>query len=116
MNLDPFINRTQEKNLSIQAVMVLQDDTVLGLHRWSEEAARNVYSIAKSHTVTAIGMAIEEGKMSLQDKPVDYFAELLPVVKTLFSPKLYPINAAADKAITSAIIKAKNLIPFDIGL
>lgn len=77
-NLKRFIKTVDEKQIRMNTVMVLQDDTVLGLHRWSEAAARNVYSIAKSHTVTAIGMAIEEGKMSLQDKPVDYFAELLP--------------------------------------
>ena len=77
-SLEKFINVSKEKNLNMDAVMVVQDDTILGLHRFSDTVIHNVFSVAKSHTATAIGFALEEGKLRLEDKPVDMFADILP--------------------------------------
>lgn len=42
------------------------------------DIVHNVYSVAKTFTVTAIGMAIEEGKLSLEDRPLDFFRDIAP--------------------------------------
>lgn len=62
----------------MDAVMVVQNNTILGLHRFSDTIVHNVFSVAKSHTATAIGFAIEEGKLKLEDKPVEMFADIIP--------------------------------------
>ncbi len=76
--LEGFIKAVNEKNLTVDAVMAIKDGTILGLHRFTDTIIHNVFSVAKSHTATAIGFAIEEGKLSLDDKPVDMFADILP--------------------------------------
>ncbi len=77
-SLEGFIKAVNEKNLTVDAVMAIKDGTILGLHRFTDTILHNVFSVAKSHTATAIGFAIEEGKLSLTDKPVDMFADLIP--------------------------------------
>lgn len=76
LNLNGFRNAV--KDIHIKAIKIIQKNAVIGMQRWEEPQAYNVFSIAKSHLVTAIGMAIEEGKISLDAKPVDLFTDLLP--------------------------------------
>ncbi len=78
LDLQGFINSIQEQNINMDAVAVVKDGVLLGLHRFSGTVIHNVFSVAKSHTATAIGFAIDEGKLKLTDKPVDFFPELLP--------------------------------------
>ena len=75
-DLQPFIDGAIEKKINMDAVMVIQDDVILGLHRFTDDIYHNVYSISKSFTGTAIAMAIEDGKMALTDRPYDYFRDL----------------------------------------
>ncbi len=77
-SLESFRNAFREKNIQIDAVMVVQDDRVLALERYSDEMDHNVYSVAKSFASAAVGMLIEEGKMDLDHKVVDYFVDILP--------------------------------------
>ena len=77
-SLESYISAVKEKGISMDAVMVIQDDVILALHRFTDNVFHNVFSVAKSYTATAIGFAIEEGRLSLSDKPVDMFAEILP--------------------------------------
>ena len=78
INLECFITAVKEQNINMDAVAVIKDDCVLALHRFSDDTVHNVFSVAKSHTATAIGFAVDEGKLSLTDKPVDFFADILP--------------------------------------
>lgn len=78
LNLQSFINSIKEQKLNMDAVAVVKDDVLLGLHRFSDTIEHNVFSVAKSHTATAIGFAIDEGKLKLSDKPVDFFRNILP--------------------------------------
>lgn len=64
-SLESYISAVKEKGISMDAVMVIQDDVILGLHRFTDNVFHNVFSVAKSYTATAIGFAIEEGKLSL---------------------------------------------------
>jgi len=77
-SLEGFIDVVKERNLGVDAVMAVQNGTILGLHRFTDTVIHNVFSVAKSHTATAIGFAIDEGKLSLEDKPVEMFADLVP--------------------------------------
>lgn len=76
--MEDFIKRAKEQNLNVDAVMVIQNDRVLGLHRFTDQIFHNVFSIAKSFLSAAIGFAVDEGSLKLTDKPYDMFSELFP--------------------------------------
>lgn len=39
---------------------------------------RHVYSVSKSFTSTAIGIAVSEGLLTVEDRIIDIFPELVP--------------------------------------
>jgi CubicO group peptidase (beta-lactamase class C family) len=78
LDLQNFINSVKEQNINMDAVAVVKEGVLLGLHRFSDTVIHNVFSVAKSHTGAAIGFAIDEGKLKLTDRPVDFFADVLP--------------------------------------
>ena len=45
---------------------------------YAANAPRNIYSHTKSFTVTAVGLAMEEGKLSLEDHVAEVFKDKLP--------------------------------------
>ena len=58
--------------------------TVLTASPYPHEAEdkRHVYSVSKSFTGTAVGLAVEEGKVRLDDFAVSYFPQLFPAGAT----------------------------------
>ncbi|MDO4977846.1 MAG: serine hydrolase [Eubacteriales bacterium] len=95
-SLDQYIKYVEENDIKMDSIMVVQNDQLLGKHFFHEEIDRNVYSIAKSFTCTAIGMLVEEGLLKVTDKPVDFFPE---VVEELERRK----NAYAEKTATGLV-------------
>lgn len=77
-SLREFVAAAKNQNIGMDAVMVIQNDRILGLHRFTEDILHNVYSVSKTYTATGIGMAVEEGLLSLDDKPCDFFRDILP--------------------------------------
>ena len=77
-SLNSFIDTVNEKKINMDAVMVIQNGDVLGLHRFSNDIEHNVFSITKSYTSTAVGMAIDDGLLKLTDKPCEFFPDILP--------------------------------------
>ena len=78
LTFDSFIEAAKKKNIQLDAVMAVQDGKILGLSRLSDEIYHNVFSVAKSYLCTGIGMAVDEGLLKLDDKPVDFFPDILP--------------------------------------
>lgn len=78
LSLKEFIDTLHEQNINMDSIMVIQNDELLAMHRFSDATIHNVYSIAKSYTATAIGIAIDEGMLALTDRPVDFFGDILP--------------------------------------
>lgn len=76
MDLQKFIERTGAAG--ILGVMVTQDGIQTAKHLWDEECRRNVYSASKSVTSAAVGIAVREGLLSLDEKLTDAFARDLP--------------------------------------
>jgi len=73
-----FVTQVQTQKLGVEAVAVADGEKLLFEHHFVPSAPRCIYSHTKSFTSTAVGMAIAEGKLSLTDKPVDFFPESLP--------------------------------------
>lgn len=76
IQLDSFINATRP--LGLLGVKINIGKTLVGEWYLEEEHRRNVYSAAKSFTVCAVGFALQENLLSLDEKLTDAFAEDLP--------------------------------------
>ncbi|MGI6400644.1 MAG: serine hydrolase [Thermoguttaceae bacterium] len=70
-----------EKITRVDSVMILRDGKVI-CEAWRSPASPTephpVYSLSKSVAATAIGFAVDEGKMTLDQKIVDIFPEDVP--------------------------------------
>jgi CubicO group peptidase (beta-lactamase class C family) len=76
MNLDHFIEATREKNML--GVMAIQDGELLAEGYTADKDRRNIYSGTKSFTSAAVGLAVKEGLLSLDEKIIDCFPDDLP--------------------------------------
>lgn len=76
--LKEFIERVDKKKLNLAGVVVSQHGKCLEEYRWTADSPHRLYSLSKSFTSTAVGMAIDEGYLKLTDRPIDFFSELLP--------------------------------------
>ena len=79
--VNDFFKNAQEKNLEYHSFMVIRNGKVAV--EWYNEpfdkdTAHSVYSVSKSFTSTAIGFAVSEGLISLDDKLLDFFPEYAP--------------------------------------
>ena len=73
--------RDSVDHITVHSVMLVQHGKVIA-QRWlngaSEDQPHVMHSVSKTFTAIACGMAIEEGKLRLEDKVVDIFPEQLP--------------------------------------
>ena len=76
--LDNFIQHTQHNNLNIHSITVSQSGRTLAEHHWIRNTSHELRSLSKSFTSCAAGIAIDEGRLSLDDKVVDFFTGSLP--------------------------------------
>lgn len=74
--LDNFIDNS--KHITINNIMVLKGGEKIAEHHWEPIIRQNQYSISKSFTSVAIGLAIDEGLLSLDDRVIDFFPEEIP--------------------------------------
>ena len=73
-----FHRYASSHNLPLEAISVGDENKVLCEMHYAANAPRNIYSHTKSFTVTAVGLAIEEGKLSLEDHVAEVFKDKLP--------------------------------------
>ena len=76
MDFEKFVQRAGKTG--ILGVKVSQGGRDLWKHLWDEECRRNVYSASKSFTSAAVGIAVREGLLSLEERLVEAFSEDLP--------------------------------------
>ena len=62
----------------VYGVMASQSGKLLGKKIWDLDCRRNVYSAAKSVTACAVGFAVQEGLMTLEEPLTSAFAQDLP--------------------------------------
>lgn len=84
-----FVHFVEAEKLFVEGIAVGDENKVLLEHHFMPDLARNIYSHTKSYTATGVGIAIEEGKLSLDDKLAEFFPESLPENP---DPKLFDIK------------------------
>ncbi len=76
-----FVNEAESKIDALHSVMVLRHGKVIAEGWWAPYAAEEphqMFSLSKSFTSTAVGMAVAEGKLSVDDPVLKFFPEEAP--------------------------------------
>ena len=77
-SLDGFVKKIDMEELNLCGVSVMQHGQKLDEYRWEGDSPHRMYSLSKSFTSTAVGMAIDEGYFKLTDCVVNLLSEFLP--------------------------------------
>lgn len=75
-----FINEINENNLGLQSFTVVRHDKVCAqgfFKPYNKDIPHVLYSMSKSVTSTAVGFAVSEGLINLNDRVVKFFPEYL---------------------------------------
>jgi CubicO group peptidase (beta-lactamase class C family) len=76
--LKEFARLIEERKLSVYGALVYQHGRNVGETHWVNDQPFDMYSLSKSFTSTAIGIAVDEGILSLDDRPIDILRESAP--------------------------------------
>jgi len=76
-----YLNAIRQDSMNIHSIMILQHGRVL-IQEWMGEGSRDkahiLNSVSKTFTSTAVGFAIQEGLLKLDDKLIDVLSEYAP--------------------------------------
>ncbi|MDO4459276.1 MAG: serine hydrolase [Clostridia bacterium] len=78
-----FLNKLEEEGTEMHSMMLLKGDSIFAEGWWkpyNPDTEHILFSFTKTLTSTAIGFAVNEGVISLDDKLVDIFPDKLPEV------------------------------------
>ncbi len=79
--VEAFLDRLEKMNVGIHGFCLCADDKIFAEGYWKpfhSTYPHRMYSIGKSFTSMAIGLLLEEGRITLSDKICDYFSAYLP--------------------------------------
>ncbi len=113
-----FVNAIGRSRHEFHSFMVVRHGKVVAEGWWSPYRAEfnhAMYSLSKSFTSTAVGLAIAEGKLTVEDRVVTFFPEELPEkvsenLAALRVKHLLTMSAGQDPEPTWEIVKHKNWV------
>ena len=76
-----FINETEEKIDAIHSLMIVKNGKVISEGWWkpyNKNSPHELWSLSKSFTSTAVGFAVNEGLLSIDDLVISFFPEKVP--------------------------------------
>lgn len=76
-----LFQKVEEKGYAVHGLMMLRHGKVIAEHWWAPYAPQYqhaMYSATKTFTSTAIGFAVQEGLLNVEDKVTSFFPGLLP--------------------------------------
>jgi len=86
-----FLKRIDAERINMHGFLLVRHNKIAAegyWAPWSVDRKHRMYSISKSFVSLAVGMMVDEGKLSLDDRVADYFSDKLP-------EKLHPWLAAS---------------------
>ena len=114
--VDRYFDAAQKAGQDVHSLMIVQHGEVVA-ERWQNGGDPDVphvlNSISKTFTSTAVGFAIAEGKMSLDDKIISFFPDKLPAevsdrLKAVTVRHLLTMNCGHDTDPTGAISRGSD--------
>jgi len=79
--ISTLIDSMNQSNLGFHSIMVIRHGQVVAEGWWNpyrEELKHSLYSLSKSFTSTAIGFAVQEGLLTVNDPVISFFPNDLP--------------------------------------
>lgn len=76
-----FFRAVEEKGYDVHGLMMIRHGKVIVEHWWAPyapEYQHAMYSATKTFTAVAVGFAVQEGLLDIEDKVTSFFPELLP--------------------------------------
>ena len=67
-----FVKEVYDKQLGVEGIAIADGEKILMEHHFTPDQARNIYSHTKSYMSTAVGLAIADGKLSLDDRLAEF--------------------------------------------
>ncbi|GKX66477.1 serine hydrolase domain-containing protein [Inconstantimicrobium mannanitabidum] len=76
--LTEFKSEIIKNNFNVYGIVVIKDGIKVAEHHFMPEERRQLYSVTKSFTSTAVGLAISEGYFSINDNVLKFFQDEIP--------------------------------------
>ena len=76
MDLAGFLKQVED--LRLISIIISQHGEQITKYNWDDDCRRNIYSASKSFTSAAVGIAIREGLLSLEEHLIDAFPNDVP--------------------------------------
>ncbi len=76
-----FFQMIEEKGYEVHGLMMIRHGKVIAEHWWAPYAPQYqhaMYSATKTFTAMAVGFAVREGLLNIEDKVISFFPDLLP--------------------------------------
>ena len=76
-----FFKMIEEKDYDMHGLMMIRHGKVIAEHWWAPYAPQYqhaMYSATKTFTGVAVGFAVKEGLLNIEDKVISFFPDLLP--------------------------------------
>lgn len=76
-----FFEDVEEQGQEVHSIMILRHNKVIAEHWWAPyapELPHAMYSCTKTFTSMAVGFAVQEGLLNIEDKVTSFFPDLLP--------------------------------------
>lgn len=100
--INTFLDAAKNSKHEFHSIMILRHGKVIAEGWWDPykpELKHTMYSVSKSFTATAIGLAVAEKKLSVEDKVISFFPDDVPAT---ISPNL-------------AELRVKHLLSMSVG-
>ena len=81
--IDAFLRHLSANEVNMHSVLLLRGNNIFYEHYWkpfSAEKRHRMYSVTKTFVSVAVGCLIDEGKLHLDDRIIDFFPDKLPKV------------------------------------
>ena len=111
-----FLDAVERENFELHSLMMLRHGKVIAEGWWKPygpEFVHTMYSMSKSFTSTAVGFAVAEGKLSVEDKVVSFFPDELPEkisdnLAAMRVKDLLTMSTGNEKEPTGVMVKEEN--------
>jgi CubicO group peptidase (beta-lactamase class C family) len=79
--IQAFVEAIEGQGIELHSFLLLRHGAVVAEAGWAPyhpQRPHMLYSLSKSFTSTAVGMAVDEGRLSIDDRVLDFFPEEAP--------------------------------------
>ncbi|MBE7494118.1 MAG: serine hydrolase [Verrucomicrobiaceae bacterium] len=113
-----FLDAVEREKFELHSLMMLRHGKVIAEGWWEPygpEFVHTMYSMSKSFTSTAVGFAVAEGKLSVEDKVVSFFPDELPAkvsdhLAAMRVKDLLTMSTGNEKEPTQTVVKEENWV------